>query len=852
MVFVTKRKRTARLSLSETRKKLKRKAENSSCEENGCFDKNEVVMDKLEVDVALDSLLMKTEASGSTERISREVSSSPVKWNDEHFGSFGTSTEELETAKTDEAMNATIDYTTEFNPPKIADKSTQADFDCENTTTEFSFFSEEMFLIKEENIRIKQEIKSLETKWKTQRIRYLEVISARNRFRRQLSAKCEKLDKVNTKLNQILAENQKLAKIHKNRHAQSDVAYSVISNTNSKKERSRWVIKFIQEVTKEDNICEFVVDFLGFLEEEEGQTCSFRLSIWQSVVLKTRASISRFQIEQIKQVFVEYMGRDVLPPVKPTCQLSNKISGIDLYQASTVDSNGMSVTIIQCSDVRKLVAWSLEELSAAGQLIFDEYTGDDVVLGIGGDSGGGTTKLCVLFGNVRQPNSTKHILTVAVYDDADTYEKIGEFLQPLIAQLNNLETISFLENGRQTTRNVVSKVVGDFKFISEMLGHKKQSCKYFCSTCFEENKRGENSIGNMDETKKSEYRTTQFYQRDAESGSFGVKMGSGPLLKNVSVKNYLPGMLHLITGVFNKYVFEPLWQHVMEIDNDTDFIIFRDMKRTVKEAEMKIEATKKNAEENEKPEEREVIEIELGMLHQQLCRLNEIVTGCEGTVWKKLEDAWESLGASRKAFFQNYTGNHVKLLLSQKGVDVTRNVLQNTRSPKIEAILESMEQLHTVMHLSRNKLLEDTEIEEFDAAITKFVSFLKCSLPSDSVTVKLHTLVFHSRDVLRDQLTLGRLSEQGIEATHALFNRLERRFVSFRCKRTRYKQVLQELLCNKPAAQSCAAADAAYWRLRRHILFFYVPLFLIHLYALCFGKISVLCGSVGSALEYKS
>uniref|UniRef100_A0A8R1IH69 Uncharacterized protein n=1 Tax=Caenorhabditis japonica TaxID=281687 RepID=A0A8R1IH69_CAEJA len=754
MVFVTKRKRTARLSLSETRKKLKRKAENSSCEENGCFDKNEVVMDKLEVDVALDSLLMKTEASGSTERISREVSSSPVKWNDEHFGSFGTSTEELETAKTDEAMNATIDYTTEF------------------------------------------------------------VISARNRFRRQLSAKCEKLDKVNTKLNQILAENQKLTKIHKNRHAQSDVAYSVISNTTSKKERSRFVIKFIQEVTKEDNICEFVVDFLGFLEEEEGQTCSFRLSIWQSVVLKTRASISRFQIEQIKQVFVEYMGRDVLPPVKPTCQLSNKISGIDLYQASTVDSNGMSVTIIQCSDVRKLVAWSLEELSAAGQLIFDEYTGDDVVLGIGGDSGGGTTKLCVLFGNVRQPNSTKHILTVAVYDDADTYEKIGEFLQPLIAQLNNLETISFLENGRQTTRNVVSKVVGDFKFISEMLGHKKQSCKYFCSTCFEENKRGENSIGNMDETKKSEYRTTQFYQRDAESGSFGVKMGSGPLLKNVSVKNYLPGMLHLITGVFNKYVFEPLWQHVMEIDNDTDFIIFRDMKRTVKEAEMKIEATKKNAEENEKPEEREVIEIEVGMLHQQLCRLNEIVTGCEGTVWKKLEDAWESLGASRKAFFQNYTGNHVKLLLSQKGVAVTRKVLQNTRSPKIEAILESMEQLHTVMHLSRNKLLEDTEIEEFDAAITKFVSFLKCSLPSDSVTVKLHTLVFHSRDVLRDQLTLGRLSEQGIEATHALFNRLERRFVSFRCKRTRYKQVLQELLCNnvvsyteRSEAQSSLLAD---------------------------------------------
>uniref|UniRef100_A0A8R1E6B4 Uncharacterized protein n=1 Tax=Caenorhabditis japonica TaxID=281687 RepID=A0A8R1E6B4_CAEJA len=59
-------------------------------------------------------------------------------------------------------------------------------------------------------------------------------------------------------------------------------------------------------------------------------------------------------------------------------------------------------------------------------------------------------------------------------------------------------------------------------------------------------------------------------------------------------------------------------------------------------------------------------------------------------------------------------------------------------------------------------------------------------------------------------------------------------------------------IINKPAAQSCAAADAAYWRLRRHIPFFYVPLFLIHLYALCFGKISVLCGSVGSALEYKS
>uniref|UniRef100_A0A8R1IDS1 Uncharacterized protein n=1 Tax=Caenorhabditis japonica TaxID=281687 RepID=A0A8R1IDS1_CAEJA len=41
---------------------------------------------------------------------------------------------------------------------------------------------------------------------------------------------------------------------------------------------------------------------------------------------------------------------------------------------------------------------------------------------------------------------------------------------------------------------------------------------------------------------------------------------------------------------------------------------------------------------------------------------------------------------------------------------------------------------------------------------------------------------------------------------------------------------------DKLAAQSCAAADAAYWRLRRHILFFFVPLFLISLYAHCFGR----------------
>uniref|UniRef100_A0A8R1IC82 Uncharacterized protein n=1 Tax=Caenorhabditis japonica TaxID=281687 RepID=A0A8R1IC82_CAEJA len=788
MVFETKRRKASRLVLSQSIGKRYRNVTAIELEKNVCTDAKKVFTKQSEF-----------EMPHKTESMLVEAASLP---RSKHLGNASASTEDLDVEMIAGPMNSpnTLFQTNyvlksdQCYSSKTSDKSTQVDFPCENTDSVVELFSDEFYTLKEENIRIKRDIEASESMRINQRTRYLEAISARNRFRRQLSAKSKKLNTVNSKLSQVITENQMLIKMEKKQLPQSETAYSSLSNATSKKKKSKLVIQYIQDVTNEEDICAFLEDFIKFIEDEEGQTCSFRLSVWQCVVLKTRASITRYQIEQMKQVFVEFLGRDVLPPVKTTCQLSNKISGIELYQSSIVQSNGKSVTTIQCIDIRRLMEWILEELSASGQLLYDDYSGEDVVLGIGGDSGGGSTKICLLIGNLRQPNSTKHIVTIAVFDDSDTYENIEKYLQPTLDQLNNLRTIKFVENDKLVIRRIVLKVVGDFKFVSEMLAHRKQSCKFFCPLCFQDNTRGTNTIACLDVAKKSSDRTTLTYHRDAEYGNFGVKMGQGPLLKNVEVKNYLPGMLHLITGLFNKYVLQPIWQYAMSIDNDTDFVIFRDMQRTVKEAEKRVEEAKKNAEENGNLEDKEILEIELQVVLNQFRRINEIVTGCDGSVWKEVENAWESIGASREAFFQQFTGNHVKLILSKEGVNKTRRVFQTRSSKKLETILESMDQLHKIMRLSTNKLLDDTEIEEFEEAIKKFVSCLKDSLPSDSVTLKLHTLVHHSRDVLTEQHTHGRLSEQGIEATHSLFNRLERRFVSFRCKKARYMHIVQELL----------------------------------------------------------
>ncbi|EGT48107.1 hypothetical protein CAEBREN_06802 [Caenorhabditis brenneri] len=100
-----------------------------------------------------------------------------------------------------------------------------------------------------------------------------------------------------------------------------------------------------------------------------------------------------------------------------------------------------------------------------------------------------------------------------------------------------------------------------------------------------------------------------------------------------------------------------------------------------------------------------------------------------------------------------------------------------------------------IMSLSRNVLLDDVQLRELEKARNELAASLKLVAPEESITQKLHTLLFHMVDMAKDQKTLGVLSEQGIECTHSYFNKLERRFSTFNSKPDRYWYIIRELLC---------------------------------------------------------
>ncbi|CAI2326348.1 unnamed protein product [Caenorhabditis sp. 36 PRJEB53466] len=574
------------------------------------------------------------------------------------------------------------------------------------------------------------------------------------------------------------------------RHSQSE-----IRNTASKFNRTKLALKCLQEIAKEKDINLFLVDILKFTETCSHQSFKLKLTVAQSIHLKTCTSISFRQIETMKKVLKSTIGLDFFPNVKEIRKVARSQSLIQHFQARTVvNSDGEEVDAILCNNIFVIIRHFLEKMHK--QLIFDEYSGENIVLGLGGDCGGGTTKFCVIFGNLAHPNNTDHILTVAVYDGADTYENMQLILKPLFEQINRLNKITYTENGVEKTRPVRQLVTGDFKFISEMLSHMKQSARYFCSFCESENPRNsKQTIGKLRPADRSTMRTLSTYMKYSKSGEKGVKKGLGPLLMSVLLINYLPGMLHMFLGLFDRYILRYLWIFAVTADNTTEFAVVNDRKNTLKAANEKI--TKAHQAWKEAPDgKKKEFRLRLDNLKKEKDKFDNIVNGATNGLLRQLEFNWERLGASRRAFFQSFNGNQVRRILTANGIEATFAVFDGRMTSKLETLRKSMENLGVLMSLSGNRLLNQTDLRAIRENAWNFAFNLAESFPEESVTQKLHILLFHVPGVSEQQKTLGKINEQGIEAKHAQFNRLERRLSSFRSKKERWLHVAQELLCS--------------------------------------------------------
>lgn len=108
----------------------------------------------------------------------------------------------------------------------------------------------------------------------------------------------------------------------------------------------------------------------------------------------------------------------------------------------------------------------------------------------------------------------------------------------------------------------------------------------------------------------------------------------------------------------------------------------------------------------------------------------------EGSLLEKVEVSLERVGASRKAYYQDFNGNHLRLIL--KNASKISSFLPAI--PKLKSALYAMELLGRIQSLFEPIILSQEEKDKFAARIEEFGRHLELYFPEESIAQKGHIL----------------------------------------------------------------------------------------------------------------
>uniref|UniRef100_A0A8R1EJD8 Uncharacterized protein n=1 Tax=Caenorhabditis japonica TaxID=281687 RepID=A0A8R1EJD8_CAEJA len=183
-----------------------------------------------------------------------------------------------------------------------------------------------------------------------------------------------------------------------------------------------------------------------------------------------------------------------------------------------------------------------------------------------------------------------------------------------------------------------------------------------------------------------------------------------------------------------------------------------------------------------------------------LAEANEMVTELEdnlqkssGPTRKKFEEVLRSFGVDQRVWLQEFTGNNIRKILRPQNIDAILAVFPPSRF--ITNIGMVMKSLAFLMTSADTAAKTDKEMDEIELHVGELVRNLRNAMPDAVVTPKLHLVAAHLVPYLRANRSWGRLTEQSIEALHALFNTLNRRFAAVRDEQLLAQLILQQMSC---------------------------------------------------------
>uniref|UniRef100_A0A914YI01 Uncharacterized protein n=1 Tax=Panagrolaimus superbus TaxID=310955 RepID=A0A914YI01_9BILA len=127
----------------------------------------------------------------------------------------------------------------------------------------------------------------------------------------------------------------------------------------------------------------------------------------------------------------------------------------------------------------------------------------------------------------------------------------------------------------------------------------------------------------------------------------------------------------------------------------------------------------------------------------------------------------DGLGVARNAWFGNFNGNQARKVMTK--TEKFDQLEAANASPRIRHLITSIKKLGNLQNYTAAKFLTEQQIEDVKALTEDFVKHMVENLGETNVTPKAH-FILHLQEHAEIYKTLGLLSEQAIEALHALVN----------------------------------------------------------------------------------
>lgn len=167
-----------------------------------------------------------------------------------------------------------------------------------------------------------------------------------------------------------------------------------------------------------------------------------------------------------------------------------------------------------------------------------------------------------------------------------------------------------------------------------------------------------------------------------------------------------------------------------------------------------------------------------------------ILRGEAGPVRKKLDAIFTELGADRRAYYQVFTGNHIRKLVQTEAAERLWSEICHPQGDQFKELHISIGKLQS---FSCASFLTKKDIESFEILLATFLRLLTKLEPKRSVTPKIHDLLCHVAPFMHRWSTWGLMSEQPIEAFHAAYNRVARTYSCVKNDQRRRLAIASEL-----------------------------------------------------------